>query len=144
MMNPIFMVSGSSLAFPDKKKRKAKQSRTATPSSPDRRERTSLQNPGEASIEAACRDHQKSSGASWVQLETIWRQLETIWGQLGAAGGQTEAPGSHLGAKVADYPIIYYKSSHRPSNVSIFTCFRALGTPKSHVYPIIYISKSTF
>ena len=95
-------------------------------------------------MEAACRDHQKSSGASWVQLETIWRQLETIWGQLGAAGGQTEAAGSHLGAKVADYLIIYYKSSHRPSNVPIFTCFRALGTPKSHVYPIIYISKSTF
>ena len=42
-------------------------------------------------MEAACRDHQKSSGASWVQLETIWRQLETIWGQLEARRRPLEA-----------------------------------------------------
>ena len=50
-----------------------------------------MQNPGEASLEAACRDHWRPSGASWVQLETIWRQLETIWGQLEAIRRPLEA-----------------------------------------------------
>ena len=83
-LNPIFIVSGSSLAFPDKK------SQTATPSFPDRRERTSLQNPGEASMEAGCRDHQKSSGAS---LGTARDHLEAAGDHLGAAGGSWRPEG---------------------------------------------------
>ena len=83
----------------------------------------------------------------WSQLGTARDHLEAAGDHLGAAGGSWSPDGSRWrpsGSQSGRLFIIYYKSSHRPSNGPIFTCFRALGTPKSHVYPIIYISKSTF
>ena len=63
---------------------------------------------------------------------------------LGAAGDHLEAAGAHLEPKIEYFIGIYYKSSHRAPKTTVFTCFCQLGTPKSHDYPIIYISYSTF
>ena len=97
---------------------------------PDRREGASLQNPGEASLEAAFRGRWRPFGGSWRPLEAIRRPLEVIW--------------RPLEAKIAYLTIIYYKTSHRRHKTSLNTYFCALGTPKSHDYPIIYMLYSTF
>ena len=105
---------------------------------PDRRERASLQNPGEASLEGAFRGRWRPSGG----------QLDVAVGHLDAAGDHLGAAGDHLEAiwarKLHIYPQFTIKRNFDVTKPPKIHTFRHSGPPNLTFIPLFTYQSPLF